>query len=101
MPGIGNVFDRQLRQSGRCLCGTEPLPLRDDVNDDGRLPEGVARSSVKTVIQPGLKVAHYPFASRVAVRNIDSSIQGVSFFVFVFWRLGWYDAITAGAPGKW
>ena len=35
-------------------------------------------------------------ASRAAVAKTVNSIRGVSRPVLVFWRLGWYDAITAG-----
>jgi hypothetical protein len=42
-----------------------------------------------------------PGRSRRAVANTDCSISGVSFFVFVFCRLGWYDAITVGPPAGW
>ena len=43
---------------------------------------------------------HDSRASRAAVLNTDSSIGGVSFFVFVFWRLGWYRRDHDGSAGQ-
>jgi len=46
-------------------------------------------------------LTRYPFASRAAARKTESSMGGVSRPVWVFWRLGWYDAMTIGAFGGW